>query len=65
MTEENERNTWLALTGTGKDLLKSTSITQELRSTFNKWVLMKRNSFCTAKCTSVKAKSGYTIGKEL
>lgn len=53
MTEQNVRNRF-ELTGTGKDLLKRTSATQELISTFKKWVLMKLSSFCIPKCTSVR-----------
>jgi hypothetical protein len=45
----------LDLTGTGKAFLSRTSA-QALRSTINKWNLMKLKSFCTAKDIVVQKK---------
>ena len=45
----------LELSGTGGNFLNRTQIAQALRSTINKWGLMKLKSFCKAKDTVSKS----------
>ena len=46
--------------GTGENLLNKTPITQTLRPTFNKWDLMKPESFCKSKDTVNRTKQHHT-----
>ena len=52
LIEEKMRNS-LELIVTGKDIQKRTLLAQTLRSTINKWDLMKLKSFCIAKDTVI------------
>lgn len=56
----------LELIGTGKDFLNRRLIAQALRSTVNKWDLMKLESFYVAKGTvSLDKAAGYRMVKDL
>ena len=46
----------LKLIGTGDNFLNRTPVAQALRSTIDKWDLMKLKSFCKAKSTVIKIK---------
>ena len=59
LIEEKMRNS-LELIGTGKDFLNRTPLAQALRSTINKWDLMKLKSFCKAKDIVNRTKSQPT-----
>ena len=49
--------------GTGNNFLNRTPMAQALRSTVDKWDLMKLQSFCKAKDTSIRQKDHQQIGK--
>ena len=50
--------------GTGDNFLKRTPMAQALRSTIDKWDLMKLTSFCKAKDTVNRTKQQtYSLGK--
>jgi hypothetical protein len=52
--------------GTGENFLNRTPMAQTLRTTKNKWNLIKLKSFCKAKDTVIKAKTAtYLLGKDL
>ena len=55
LIEENVRNT-LKQIGTGDKFLNRTPMAQALRSTIDKWNLMKLQSFCKAKDTVNRTK---------
>jgi hypothetical protein len=57
--EENVAN-FLEFSGTGDKLLPRTPKTQALKSTINKWNLMKPKRFCKAKNTINKTKQQPT-----
>ena len=59
MLEKKARNN-LEDTGTGKDFLNRASLAQALRSTVNKWDLIKLKSFCKAENTTIWAKQQPT-----
>jgi hypothetical protein len=48
---------------TGDNFLKRTPVTQALRSTIDKWDLMKLKSFCQAKHIVTRTKESLPIGK--
>ena len=53
---ENKVGNTLELIGTGDCFLNITPVAQTLKSTMDKWDLMKLSSFCKAKETVCKAK---------
>ena len=55
LTEEKVGNT-LETIGTEEDFLNRAPLMQVLRSTFNKWDLMKLRNFCMAKDTVIWTK---------
>jgi hypothetical protein len=55
--EKMEKN--LEHIGTGKNFLNRTPMARVLRSTFEKWGLIKLNSFCKTKDTVNRTKQQY------
>jgi hypothetical protein len=63
LIEQKVQNS-LELIGSGVNFLNSTSMAQALRSTINKWDLMKLKSFCVSKDTVIQKKNrNLQIGK--
>ena len=62
LTEEKVGNS-PEIKGTGKDFLNRTVLTQTLRSTINKWDLMKLKSFCKAKDPIIQTNGSLQNGK--
>jgi hypothetical protein len=55
----------LKLVGTGRNFLNRMPIAQALTSTIDKWDLMKLQSFCKAKDTTIGQINNLQIGKNL
>jgi hypothetical protein len=53
----------LKLIGTGEKFLNRTPMVYVLRSTIDKWDLIKLQSFCKAKILSIRLKGNQQIGK--
>ena len=53
----------LNLMGTGRNVLNKTPMAYALRSTIDKWNLIKLQSFCLAKDTVIRPKWQQQIGK--
>ena len=50
--------------GTGENFLSTTPMAYALRTTINKWDLIKLESFCNAKDISIRQVSNLHIGKK-